>query len=643
MSLSRADFSSRWNEDSLSRAPQESDERFRLLVDSVQDYAIFLLDPEGRVVSWNSGAQAIKGYSEDEIIGHSFEVFYPAEARRDGRALQILQAARRDGRYAEQGERIRKDGTRFWADIVITALYDAEGQLTGFAKVTRDISQRKRAEQALRESETRFRTLADHLSQLVWMADGTGYIFWYNRRWYEYTGTTLEQMRGWGWKAVHHPEHVERVARRWQHSYETGESWEDTFPLRGKDGLYRWFLSRAVPIRDEHGKIVFWFGSNTDITEQIEATDALSESERRLRFALRSSRIGDWDLDLASGRVSGSLEHFQALGHSALLEDWSVGKFLEQVHPEDRADVEHRIRASLASNQELHYEGRVIWPDQSLHWVEVHAAFRDDPGTDSYHLTGIVQDITARKRSEAEVQRLANTLEERVQERTRQLADANLELQSFNYTVSHDLRAPLRGIRGFAAALQEDFGDRLGAEGHEYCERITSAGARMEQLIEDLLAYGRLSRQDLSLKSVELENLVDEVLTQIGRPGEIEVDQPLPVVLGHRPLLHQVLHNLIANALKFVAPGATPRVRIHGRKLDGMARIFVDDNGIGIAPEHVDRIFRVFERLHGDEAYPGTGIGLAIVRRAMERLGGRAGVEPLPAGGSRFWIELPAP
>jgi PAS domain S-box-containing protein len=141
--------------------------------------------------------------------------------------------------------------------------------------------EREQAERRLRASEEEFRTLADHMSQFAWMADGTGSVYWYNRRWYEYTGTTPDQMQGWGWKSVHHPDHVERVARRLQHSWDTGEPWEDTFPLRGADGSYRWFLSRAVPVRDEAGRIVRWLGTNTDVTEQRDLERALQEADRR--------------------------------------------------------------------------------------------------------------------------------------------------------------------------------------------------------------------------------------------------------------------------------------------------------------------------------------------------------------------------
>ena len=495
-----------------------ADEQFRLLVEAVRDYAIFMLDPEGRVVSWNAGAEAIKGYRAEEIVGQSFERFYLPGEVAAGLPRQHLVDACREGTYRETGERVRKDGSRFWADVVITALRDEAGALRGFAKVTRDI------------------------------------------------------------------------------------------------------------------------------TAQRNVIHELAESERRLRFTLASSQIGDWDLDLASGRFLASPEHWRILGYDAPVPGWSGERFAEHVHAEDRARVQCVVREAMARRAVMHYECRIVRRDGAVRWIEVHAAMRPGEGE---HLSGVVHDITARKASEQEVRRLAATLETRVRERTAALAEANLEMQAFNYTVSHDLRAPLRGIRGFAQILLEDFSDALGDEGREYCRRMAAAGERMEQLIEDLLAYGRVARQELTLKAIEFGPVVAEALKQLEElvresGAEVRVADRLPAVRGQRPLLVQSVQNLVGNALKFVAPGVSPRVAIQAERHAGRVRLYVADNGIGIAPEHRDRIFRVIERLHSQEQYPGTGIGLAIVRRAMERLGGGVGVEARESGGSRFWLELDA-
>ncbi|MBI3269308.1 MAG: response regulator [Planctomycetes bacterium] len=230
--------------------------------------------------------------------------------------------------------------------------------------------------------------------------------------------------------------------------------------------------------------------------------------------------------------------------------------------------------------------------------------------------------------------------------RAQELARFNQELEAFTYTVSHDLRAPLRAAEGFAALLQREYEGRLDEPGLEYLRQINGAVGRMEALIRDLLAYSRISREDLRPHAVDLGLAIAEALGLLegevrSTQGRIVLEEPNCTVLGDPTTLAQVVVNLVSNALKFVAAGVQPRVRIRAEAGEERVRLWVEDNGIGIEPKYHERIFQVFERLHSTEAYPGTGIGLAIVRRGVERMGGTVGLESVPNGGSRFWIELP--
>ncbi len=248
----------------------------------------------------------------------------------------------------------------------------------------------------------------------------------------------------------------------------------------------------------------------------------------------------------------------------------------------------------------------------------------------------------------AQVRGYAEELEQRVAARTMELQSSNEALEAFAYSVSHDLRAPLRAVQGMADALREDYAERLDATGQDYLRRVAEAAERMDGLIQDLLVYGRLSRADLKPEAVNLASVVSEALEQmqgeIARSGaQVTVAEALPAVAGHRATLLQAVANLLSNAIKFAKKDVPARIRVWSELREGRrVRLWVEDNGIGIDPEYHERIFRVFERLHGVETYPGTGIGLAIVRKGMERLGGQSGVESKPGEGSRFWIELPA-
>ena len=262
----------------------------------------------------------------------------------------------------------------------------------------------------------------------------------------------------------------------------------------------------------------------------------------------------------------------------------------------------------------------------------------------STHLAGIA---IARKHAETALHDLTHKLEQRVAERTTQLVETNAELEAFSYTVSHDLRAPLRAVQGLAQALQEDYADALDTVGRDYAQRLIAAAERMDGLIQDLLAYSRLTRVDLTAETVDLDADIRRACEQLATDivkckATIKVQKSLPAVTAHPATLLQVVTNLIANAIKFVAPGVRPEINIRCEHRGHGVRLWVGDNGIGIEAEHQERIFRVFERLHGIENYPGTGIGLAIVRKGVERMHGASGVESSPGQGSRFWIELPA-
>jgi PAS domain S-box-containing protein len=310
------------------------------------------------------------------------------------------------------------------------------------------------------------------------------------------------------------------------------------------------------------------------------------------------------------------------------LEQEKQGGWQQGIHPDDCAACVEKYQAAFQAREPFEMEYRHCRKDGEYRWILNHGRpYRNLDGSFAGFI-GSCYDITPRRRSEEETR------------------TANAELEAFSYTVSHDLRAPLRSMAGFCQILLEDYaGGRrsVDRDWQEYVERISQASKQMDALIRDLLAFSRLAREKVDISAIDTGPLLAEVVSGMRLEGTpVSLQGGLPVVMGNRVLLSQVFSNLIGNGVKFVERGVEPRIVIRSEDgQDGWVRTWVEDNGIGIAAEYHDKIFQVFERLNEASAYPGTGIGLAIVRRAMCRMGGRVGVESNEGKGSRFWVELP--
>lgn len=367
----------------------------------------------------------------------------------------------------------------------------------------------------------------------------------------------------------------------------------------------------------------------------------LADVEDRLETETRRNRFFTLSIDLLA---IASFDDFfiqlnptweSTLGFS--VEELRSKSLLEFVHPEDRTGTAEQLTQLKMGSAPVYFENRYRAKDGSFRWLGWTAA----PFVSEQLVYIFARDITARKASENEIKNLNLELERRI----RDLTEINKELEAFGYSISHDLRAPLRSIRSFAQFIREDCEATSTSESKDYLRRIESAAKYMDLLLLDLLQYSRLNGCELELTPVDLDAAVADVVTSIQqeieeRKADIRIRAPLGSVQAHPATIRQVFYNLISNGLKFVPPESSPQIEVWTQPQNGVLRVWVTDRGIGIAPQYHQKIFGLFQRLHSNDAYPGTGIGLALVRKGLERMGGRIGLESEPGHGTRFWFEL---
>lgn len=601
----------------------------------------------GIITSWNPGAEKTFGYRADEAIGQPALILFPPELTHEEEAL-LRRIARGERVKHFETVRIRKDGQRIDVSISLSPILDSQGKIIGGSKIARDITGRKQAEARVRESERRFRTMADAISQLAWIAQADGFIIWYNQRWYDYTGTTPDQMEGWGWQSVHHPDVLPKVMTEWTKAIAAGEQFEMEFPLRGADGRFRRFLTRAQPFKNAEGRVEQWFGTNTDVDELKRSEEALRASEAWVHTILSALAEGvvflnrDGIVELANDAVEHVLgRKLIELSDSALDPRWQLVRGDGTPLPVE----EHPAIVTLRTGQRARgFELGVPQADGTTRWLSLNSELVHDAAGVVIGVVVSFFNITAEKQAKEKILLLNAELEQRVIQRTAELEFANRELETFSYSIAHDLRAPLRRIDGYAEALGEALSAQLPEKERGYLEKIRSGADQMNRLIHDLLDFARLSREPLTKTQVDTYRLVRTILEELGSPWPDRVVEirltHLPPCFGDPALLKQVWMNLLSNALKYTRKRTRAVIDI-GSQHDRIGPVyFVRDNGAGFDMHEASKLFGVFQRLHHVSDFEGTGIGLATVQRIILRHGGRIWAEAAVDRGATFFFTL---
>jgi PAS domain S-box-containing protein len=500
---------------------RQSEERYRLIVEGVKEYSIFLLGPTGIIMTWNDGATHIKGYNINEIIGKHFSIFYTAEDIENKKPERELEIAISTGKYEEEGWRVKKNGSVFWASIVLTPLYNEQNKLIGFSKVTRDLTERKEKEEILRQSEERNRSL-------------------------------IEQVTDYG-----------------------------------------------IFMLDEKGRIISW-----------------NEGAKRIK------------------------------GYTA---KEIIGKYFSIFYPEEdiingKPAYELKVARSEGKYEE---EGWRVRKDGSLFWANVIITAVYNPEGTMIGFSKVTRDLTERKSAEKALRESYGRyrkLTEELRSTNAELKYVNEELEQFTSIVSHDLQEPIRTIKSFLQLIDMKLDQGQNDDLKIYINKSVNAANRMKELIQNLLNYSQLSKGEVLEEPVKVEDLINQALQNLkslveASKAQVTVENEVDTIQGDRIQLVQLIQNLLSNAFKFTDL-ENPQIKIKCFNENGIVKFAVTDNGIGIAEDDLNKVFEIFRRLNTKKDYPGTGIGLAICKKIVDRHRGKIWPESQPGKGTTFYFIL---
>ncbi|MDF5723851.1 MAG: PAS domain-containing protein [Rhizonema sp. PD37] len=604
--------------------------------------AIFVRDAKSRITYWNKAAEDMYGWTMAEAtenVSHTLLQTHISQSYSE--QTDIDNTLLKTGNW--QGELIHtcKDGKRIIVESRQVLVCDSLGMPTGFLEVNRDITERRIVE----KERDRFFTLS---LDLLCTAGFDGYFKHLNPAFEKTLGYTQKELLSLPILDFIHEEDRANTKAEMDNLAKGGSTLNFENRYRCKDGSYKWLVWNSVADPESGLR----YAAAHDITERKQVEQMIREqaeelrvSRERLEFLIRGAELGVWYCNFPLDKI---IWNEQCKAHFGLPLDAEVNfdLFYHLLHPDDRELTRQAIEYSVNNAAGYDVDYRTVAPDGRVRWIRaIGKTFFDATGKPQ-RFDGITIDISDRKRAQEEIRQLNETLEERVKKRTVQLEAANKELESFSYSVSHDLRAPLRHIAGFADLLQKRLGStELDETSRRYLSIITETTKQAGKLIDDLLTFSRMGRTEMRSTIVDMNQLVQEVQRDLEseiRKSQVRLTvELLPQAQGDPSMLRLVVHNLLENALKYTRTRTLAEIHIGSSTNNEQVVFFVRDNGIGFDMRYVHKMFGVFQRLHSDPQFEGTGVGLANVHRIIHRHGGNVWAEGELDQGATFYFALP--
>ncbi|HLF73704.1 MAG TPA: PAS domain S-box protein [Anaerolineales bacterium] len=628
---------------------KRAEEELRLWADAFDGCAhgIAIIDPStNRLVVCNPAFASLhKGRVEDLVGSAVLSLYAPDDHPQVRRSIE---KADQIGHSRYEARMIRRDGSIFPVQMDIVSVRGEDGDLLHRVATAVDITERRHAEEALRESEERYRIIFEMTNDYAYEdrvePDGRIVPEWITSGVTRITGYSMEDMKAPGfWEKLVHPDDIPILV---QHVQRVLSGQADTIEARiiTKSSEVRWLQDSAHPVWDAaQGRVTRFYGAAVDNTERKRAEEEIQIKDKLLRMTSEMAKVGGWEFDTETlqGTWTDEVARIHDLDPS---QETNVQMGLSYYSGPSRQKIEQAVRAAIELGRPYDVELEMTSARGNHKWVRTMALPIREAGK-VVKVRGIFQDITERKQTEEEIRRLNERLEQRVIERTLQLQSANKELEAFSYSVSHDLRAPLRAIDGFARILLEDYEPVLDEEGKRVCRVISREAQHMGQLIDDLLAFSRLGRKEMHSTRIDMKALASSVFAELiatENPQRIDFHiNRIPPAAGDSSLIRQVWVNLLSNAVKFSSKAERAVIEVGSRQSQDECIYYVRDNGAGFDMEYVNKLFGVFQRLHSEKDFEGTGVGLAIVQQVIRRHGGRVWAEGEVGKGATFYFSLP--